>query len=139
MNIMCKEECSANKTSVKGKGLTLLTSALLLFMPKCALCWAAYMSFFSSLGIVIKYQPWFLPVMTVLFIVTLIKLLITSIRRKNFIAFGLALVAGVLIFSEITTPGIDAVKIIAIVMMATALSMDNFLKLFRLFKLNKVV
>jgi hypothetical protein len=139
MRILCKEECSSDKTSLKGKSFTLLTSALVLFMPKCALCWAAYMSFLGSMGIVIKYRPWFLPVLTILFILTLIKLLIAAIKRRNFLSFGLALAAGVLIYSERTTPGIDSVKIVAIIMMATAILMDNMLKLFRLFKLNKIL
>jgi len=141
MKILCKEECSVDRVSVKekGKGFTLLTSVLLLFMPKCALCWAAYMSFLSSIGIVIKYQSWFLPVMSFLFVCTLLKLLISSIRRKNFLAFGMALIAGLIIFSERSTVGIDPLKIFALVLMAAAVMMDSFVKLFRLIKLNKVM
>src|SRR5947209_4579219 len=100
MKWICNEECPASKNSFKGKGWTLLSSVLVLFIPKCAMCWAAYMNILSSLGLVIKYQSWFIPVSLLFFALTLIKLLIQAIRRKNFIGFMLALAAGVLIIYQ---------------------------------------
>jgi hypothetical protein len=131
MKWMCREQCSSDSRSVEGKGFTLLGSLLLLFVPKCALCWAAYMSFLGSIGIVIKYQPWFLPVAIILFVFTLVKLLIVSIRRRNFISFFLALAAGLLIVYERSEPGIDGIKIVAVIMMFVAITMEDLVRVMR--------
>jgi len=138
MRWICKEECPAYKNSLKGKSWTLFSSVLVLFIPKCAMCWAAYMSILSSLGLVIKYQSWFIPVALLLFLITLIKLLIQSIRRKNFFGFGLALAAGLLIIYQRSAIGIDWVKILAILLMTIAVMMDNFLSLYKNFFRNNV-
>ncbi|MEO5890519.1 MAG: hypothetical protein ABIQ31_09715 [Ferruginibacter sp.] len=131
MKLICKDECTIAKPSLKGKGWELFTGVLVLFVPKCAFCWAAYMSVLSSWGIVISYQRWFLPVSLVLFLFTLTKLLIVAIRRKNFIAFGLAVLAGLLILSQRSVPGMDVKKLLAIALMILAVMMDNFLVLYR--------
>jgi hypothetical protein len=131
MKIICNDECIIPRHSLKVKGWELFTGILALFMPKCAFCWAAYMSIFSSWGIVIVYQPWFLPVSLALFMLTLIKLLILAIRRKNFISFGLALLAGFLIISQRSVAGMDSMKILAISLMIMAIMMDNFLMMYK--------
>jgi hypothetical protein len=125
MKLLCKSVCDDTRTKIKGRGWALVTSALLLFMPKCALCWAAYMSFLGSLGLVIKYQPWFLPVITIFFMVTLTKLLINCIRRKSFISFVLAVAAGLLIVMQRGSIGMDGIKILAMVLMAAAMLTDS--------------
>lgn len=53
-----------NSSVVFAMGLTI--------MPKCPLCWAAYLSVFSSLGLgTIDYQSWFLPAMLILLLSSL--------------------------------------------------------------------
>lgn len=43
---------------------SLMLSFLIAFFPKCPLCWAAYMSLFSGIGLSqIPFQPWLLPVL----------------------------------------------------------------------------
>jgi protein SCO1/2 len=137
MKWICNEECTASKNSFKEKGWTLLSILLVLFIPKCAICWAVYMSILSSLGLVIKYHPWFIPVAFMLFLLTLTKLLVQAIRRRNFIGFGLALAAGLLIIYQRSAIGIDWVKILAILLMTIAVMMDNFLSLYKkIFRVN---
>ncbi len=130
MRWLCKTECDSRQKIEKGRGGALLSGVLLLLMPKCALCWAAYMSFLSSLGIVIHYRPWFVPVMTLLFLLTLVKLLIASLRTRRFLAFILAAAAGVLILLFRATPGITVVKVGALLLMAVAVTMEYFIRLF---------
>ena len=140
MKLICDDNnCPAPRPSQLQRGWTFANSLLVLFMPKCAICWTAYMSFLGSLGITIKYKPWFLPVLAVLFLLSLLKLLVTSVRRKEYIAPVLALIAACLVFSERTEPGLTQGKIFAIVLMALAMSLDNLKQLFRLLKLHKVV
>lgn len=136
MKLLCNNTCEPAGAPA-AKGWTLLSTALVLFMPKCALCWAAYLSFFSSFGLVIPYRPWFMPVVIILFMATLVKLLIGAIREKKFLAFVLALIAGALIVIQRNTAG-DWLKITAIILMSAAVMMDNILKLFRLLKFDKV-
>jgi len=133
MRLLCKEDCLVHTKESRGNGWSLVTTILVLFMPKCAFCWAAYMGIFSSIGIVINYQPWFVPMAALLFIITLLKLLIIAVRRKNFISFGLALMAGALIMLQRKVPGISAAKILAIVLMVVAVQMDSLRVVYRLY------
>jgi hypothetical protein len=131
MKLLCKTTCVENKNKIRGRSWALMSSALILFMPKCALCWAAYMSFIGSLGLVIKYRPWFLPVITILFLITLTKLLINCIRRRNFISFFLAVAAGLLIVVQRGSIGIDGIKIFAMILMAAAILLDSLWVIYR--------
>jgi mercuric ion transport protein len=132
MKILCKEACKADKPQHKGKGWSLVTGVLVLLMPKCAFCWAAYMSLLSSFGIVIKYQSWFLPFSVVLFLLTLIKLLIRSFQGRSFFAFVLALGAAIIIISQRSVPGIDWIKALAITMMTVAVLEEKILQVIQL-------
>ncbi len=131
MKLICKEECVENKNLQKSNGWTLLTGAVVLFMPKCALCWAAYMSLLSSFGIVIHYRSWFLPVAIMLFLLMLVKLLVKSIHQQDFFAFGLVAASGILIMLDRRNGGSNVIKITALVLMTIAVLMDNIIKLYK--------
>lgn len=103
-----------------------------MLMPKCALCWAAYMSVLSSLGLSIQYRSWFFPVALVLFLATLIKLLIQAIRKKKFVNFFLAIAAGTLIYFNRQAATVNFAGAIAIVLMILAVMMDNLLMMGKL-------
>ena len=132
MRLLCKNECDRDKISVPGNTPALVSGVLVLLMPKCALCWAAYMSVLSSLGLSIPYRPWFFPVALALFLVTLIKLLIQVIRKKKFVNFFLAIAAGVLIYFNRQAATVNFAGAAAIVLMILAVMMDNFLKMGKL-------
>lgn len=99
MQLLCNEDCKETQ-QIKGKGWAMILGLLMLIMPKCAFCWAAYMSFFASLGLVVKYQSWYLPLITILFLVTLVKICYTCIRQKNFVSLLLAVTAAVIIMAR---------------------------------------
>ena len=125
MKIICRDECRPEKPRRANNGWSVLTGALVLIMPKCALCWARYMGVLSSFGIVINYQSWFLPVVMILFLFTLIKLLIGSLRSGSFLAFGMALVAAVLILSQREVPGATEIKIFAMGLMIGSIAVNK--------------
>ena len=131
MKILCEDECAVVKKEPGGKAWTLASGFLFLFMPKCAFCWAAYMSLFSSVGLVIHYQPWFLPVALLLFLAALLKLLIGAVRSQSYISFFLALAAGTLMIWRQPDPGPDPVKMIAIALMTMAVAGKKLLQLYR--------
>ena len=63
------------------------------FFPKCPLCWAAYMTLFSALGLeTIPYQPWMLPAMIALLFVNIAVLFFRSKKNNRFgpVLFSLA-------------------------------------------------
>ncbi len=125
MKIICRDECRPERRRRANHGWSILTGALVLVMPKCALCWAAYMGVLGSFGIVIKYQPWFLPVVIILFLFTLVKLLIGSLRSGNFLAFGMALVAAMLILSQREVAGATELKILAVGLMIGSIAVNK--------------
>ena len=125
MKIICQDECRPEKNRRANNAWSALTAALVLVTPKCALCWAAYIGVLSSFGIVIKYQSWFLPVVMILFLFTLVKLLIGSLRNGSFLAFGMALVAAVLILSQREVPGVTEMKILAIGLMIGSIAINK--------------
>jgi len=54
------------------------------FFPKCPLCWAAYMSLFSSIGITqLPYMPWLLPILIIALVVHLL-FLFRKIKEKGY-------------------------------------------------------
>lgn len=138
MKIICEKTCEQEQPVTKGKGWALLSTALLLFMPKCALCWAAYMSFLGSLGLSIRYRPWFQPLMLALFVLAVCKLLFSAIRNRNWLVLMMGLLAAFLAYRQQSVPGMNAEKWLAMTLMALALSMDNLQQLVRLLKLNKI-
>ncbi len=125
MKIICQDECRPEKPRRANNVWSVLTGVLVLVTPKCALCWAGYMGVLSSFGIVINYQAWFLPVVMILFLFTLVKLLIGSLRSGSFLAFGMALVAAVLILSQREVPGVTDLKIFAIGLMIGSLAVNK--------------
>jgi len=125
MRIICQNECRPEKPRRAKSGWSLLTGVLVLVMPKCALCWAAYMGVLGSFGIVIKYQAWFLPVVIILFLFTLFKLLIGSLRSGSFLAFGMALIAAILILSQREVPEATDLKLLAIGLMIGSLAVNK--------------
>lgn len=131
MQLLCNEDCKETQ-QIKGKGWAMILGLLMLIMPKCAFCWAAYMSFFASLGLVVKYQSWYLPLITILFLVTLVKICYTCIRQKNFVSLLLAVTAAVIIMARKDASGSDPWKFFAMSMMWVAVMMKNLLHLFRL-------
>jgi hypothetical protein len=69
---------------------SVLFAVIISFFPKCPFCWAAYMSIFSSLGLVsIPYTPWLQPVMMGFFLVNIFALFTIAKKRKNYASFGL--------------------------------------------------
>jgi len=132
MRLLCKNECNRDRLSVPGNTPALISGVVVLLMPKCALCWAAYMSVFSSFGLSIQYRSWFFPVALALFLVTLIKLLIQAIRKKKFANFFLAIAAGALIYCNRQAATVNFAGAVAIVLMILAVMMDNLLKMGKL-------
>jgi hypothetical protein len=125
MRIICHDECRPEKRPRSNSGWSVITGLLLLMMPKCALCWAAYMSVLGSFGIVIRYQPWVLPVLIILYLLTLTKLLIGSLRTGSFLAFGMAVVAAALTFSQISVQETTHLKFMAIGLMVGSIVVNQ--------------
>lgn len=70
------------RSSLKA-GMSGVIVILIAFFPKCPICWMAYMSLFSSLGIgTIPYQPWIQPGLIGLLILNIGALYIRSRRRE---------------------------------------------------------
>lgn len=68
--------------------LSFILAIIIAFFPKCPFCWGAYMSMLSVLGISsFSYQPWFLPVLIVLFFINLWSLYATRKRHGNKLLF----------------------------------------------------
>lgn len=130
MKWICEPGCSVTEKRVNGNGWTFFTGMLVLLMPKCAFCWAAYMSILSSIGLVtIPYKPWFLAVAVTLFILTLVKLLYSAVRSRHYAAFITALIAGIIIAVYKFWIPVEGLNYIAVVLMIVAVTMDYFLKL----------
>jgi hypothetical protein len=132
MRLLCQNECDRDKISVPGNTPALISGVLVLLMPKCALCWAAYMSVLSSFGLSIQYRSWFFPVAMALFLVTMLKLLIQAIRKKKFANFFLAIAGGTLIYFNRQVATVNFVGVMAIVLMILAVMMDDLLKIGKL-------
>lgn len=132
MRLLCKNECDRDKISVPGNTPALISGVLVLLMPKCALCWAVYMSVLSSFGLSIQYRSWFFPVAMALFLVTMLKLLIQVIRKKKFVNFFLAIAGGTLIYFNRQAATVNFAEVMAIVLMILAVMMDDLLKMGKL-------
>lgn len=80
---------SSYKSKLKRKlpkiNMTLFSAIGVLIIPKCPLCWAAYMSIFSALGVsTIEYQAWLLPSMLILLALSVSLALYQAFKRKRY-------------------------------------------------------
>ena len=67
------------------------------FFPKCPLCWAAYMSLFSSIGLTqIPYMPWLLPVLMVMLAIHLF-FLFKKVSEKGYLPVSISIVGALCI------------------------------------------
>lgn len=57
--------------------------------PKCPVCWAAYLAALGSFGISIQipYQPWLLPLLTVLLVLNLAAVYLRARTRGQYAPF----------------------------------------------------
>lgn len=68
-----------------------MMSILIAFFPKCPLCWAVYMSMFSSIGLAqIPYLPWLLPLLIGLMGIHLL-LLLKKATTRGYLPFFISL------------------------------------------------
>lgn len=71
------------RSSVKAAWSTTL-SFLIAFFPKCPVCWAAYMSMFSSVGLSkIPYSKWLLPLLAVMLLIHLFLIYKKRTQKGN--------------------------------------------------------
>lgn len=79
------------KAHIKINGMnlgSLVLGVIIAFFPKCAFCWAAYMSIFSTMGIAsIPYLPWLQPVLVIFFIVNVFTMFFIARKRNDYNAF----------------------------------------------------
>ena len=121
MKLFCKNECIVKSTPKASNELTFISGLVVTLMPKCAMCWAAYMNLFSFLGLSkIKYHSWYLPFGVMLFLLTLIKFLRTAILEKTYLDFSLAVIAGILLIFQKYKGPIDNLNYLIISLMAIA-------------------
>ncbi len=77
---------------------SLVLSVAIAFFPKCAFCWAAYLSVFSAFGIAsIPYTPWLKPVMITFFLTNFVTLFLIARKRKNYISFMISVIGAIFI------------------------------------------
>ena len=98
MGCQCETSKRPLKKRGRGKGWNVVAGTLVLLVPKCALCWTAYLSLFGWAGVsAFAYRPWFIPVAVIFFCFTIGRLLWRAMHNRQFIAFGLALPGAALI------------------------------------------
>ena len=123
MNTSC--QCNGtppqgNKKRI-GKAANILAASLLLLMPKCAMCWAAYLGIFGLAGFsALAYRTWFLPMAMVLCSLTMGRLLWRAFYQHNYLAFLFMLVAALLIAWQKWTGSHNNVGWLAMLFMALA-------------------
>jgi mercuric ion transport protein len=121
MKLFCKNECIVKSTPKASNVSTFISGLVLTLMPKCAMCWAAYMNLFSFLGLSkIKYHSWYLPFGVILFLLTLIKFLRTAILEKTYLDFSMAVIAGILLIFQKYKGPIENLNYLIISLMAIA-------------------
>jgi len=85
------------KKTIRSAG-SMVLSIVVAFFPKCPICWAIYMSMFSSLGIAkLPYMKWLLPVLFV-FLALHLFLLYRKAARIGYIPFGISVFGALTIF-----------------------------------------
>ncbi len=125
MKLICEPACEPHrKIALKDGAWPLINSILLIVMPKCAMCWAAYLSLFSFMGLSINYQPWFLPFMICLFLVSIARLIYKAIKTKNFVTLFISLMASTVIICQKLWWESNVSSIIAITILISAMLME---------------
>lgn len=72
-------------------------AVVIAFFPKCPLCWAAYMSLFSSIGISrIPYMPWLFPILIMALGIHLF-FLFRKIHEKGYLPIALCIIGALCI------------------------------------------
>ncbi|BAV06612.1 hypothetical protein SAMN05421788_107273 [Filimonas lacunae] len=86
-------------TKKTGKSIpAILLSIFIAFFPKCPLCWAVYMSMFSSIGLArLPYMKWLLPVM-MLFLAVHLFLIYRKARQQGYLPFYVSLAGSAILF-----------------------------------------
>lgn len=80
--------------------LPLLPALAIAVIPKCPLCWAAWLGVATTLGLGrIGYQPWLLPAMAVFLGVVLTTLVWRDWRRRQFAISILLILGGSLVIA----------------------------------------
>lgn len=94
---------------------------LIAFFPKCPLCWAAYMSIFGITGIsAIPYSPWILPLLCIFLVINLWFIWRRARIRKNWLAFGLAVVGTMLLIIFGSVLMLEPFMIMGLILLITA-------------------
>ena len=114
----CRNTGSKNCHCAPAASGSVFLSILLAFFPKCAFCWAAYLSFLNSVGITIPYLSWLKHVFAGLFLLSILVLFRSARKTRQWLAFGLIL-SGMLVLltSQYVYPSVAGNRIgIAIVL-----------------------
>ncbi|WP_184549364.1 hypothetical protein [Mucilaginibacter sp. FT3.2] len=78
---------------------SVLMSIFIAFFPKCPLCWAVYMSMFSSIGLAqIPYMSWLLPVL-IGFLLIHLYLIFSKVSQKGYLPFVISVLGFALLLS----------------------------------------
>jgi len=91
---VCSSTGSKNCHCTPASSGSVFLSILLAFFPKCAFCWAAYLSFLNSVGITIPYLSWLKHVFAGLFLLSIIALFRSARKTRQWLVFGL-IVSGI--------------------------------------------
>lgn len=87
----------SGKTICEGV-FSLLVPLIIVFFPKCPICWAAYLSLFGITGLQsVPYSPWLLPVFALLMIVNLFSIFKRAKVNGRTEAFCLTLLGALII------------------------------------------
>lgn len=113
MSGACNCSCSGSSPAQKSTAIqsatktaksvpSILLSTVIAFFPKCPLCWAVYMSMFSSVGLSrLPYMKWLLPVLVLLFIVHL-YLLFKKVKQLGYLPFLFSICgAGIILLARL--------------------------------------
>ncbi|MCB9234957.1 MAG: hypothetical protein H6581_25100 [Bacteroidia bacterium] len=102
--IMAKKFLQVQKQSSRWSWLrkplstgSVLPGILLAFFPKCAGCWAAYMSVFGSMGMGLPYLPWLKHVLAGSLVLSAWYFARMARRRNRWIPFGFQMSGFVLV------------------------------------------
>ena len=87
------ERASLNRAGkISSSTSPILLSLLVAFLPKCALCWGAYLALFNSLGIVaFQYPPWLKDAFAVTLVASIIMFYRAASRRQMWLPFWMQL------------------------------------------------
>ena len=84
-----------------------LLGCLMVFLPKCPMCWVSYMSLFGVAGAEsIPYSPWLLPVIVAILLINLLFLFRSAPTRNGYLPFVLSLIGSTLLILAIPHFGI---------------------------------